>query len=124
MRSWRYWLVYGIVAMVTVLGAGMVGQVAHEWVKSTRIENGDLGCSARGGVLDHDDLSCVRTAADGTVTDVSYSLSPTTLEATVLIAVAVVATLAVELVLFALLWLAWREVRQSSGRTAPGLPGK
>ena len=114
MKDGRRWFAYGAVALLMVLGAATVGQLGHEWLQSTRIENADMDCSARGGVLDHDDLSCVQTSADGMVTDVGYPLNPSTLEGVALVAVAVIVTLAIEVALFAFLWLTWRWIRQSS----------
>lgn len=114
MKDGRRWFAYGAVALLLMLGAATVGQLSHEWLQSTRIENADMACSARGGVLEQDDLRCVQTSADGALTDVGYALKPSTLAGVMLVAVAVIVTLAIEAALLALLWLTWRRSRQSS----------
>jgi hypothetical protein len=113
------WLVCGVAGVLMLLGATAVGLLAHDWVEATRHENAGMGCPAAGGVLDEDDLSCVRTAADGTVTEVQYSVNPSTFEGIFVVALAVVFTLAFELALIGLLWLTWRWFRQSPARAAP-----
>jgi hypothetical protein len=117
-RMSRRWLVPGLVLAIALLGAAMVGQVAREWMASTRAENADMACSARGGVLNPDSLTCLRTAADGSTTVVGYSSTPSTLEEVAAVAVAVILTLAIELALLVLLWQTWRWTRQRSAAKA------